>query len=264
MKWWHGGAQLIYDFLNGSLPDMFWVDGDITGLDKHIQDWMLLLYCANAQPYFKWDSMSVEDKKFLKKLLIFWASNVCCKLVCHVGGFWRYMMGQMYSGGKETSHGDSWIMAFLFYCFCEHLKKAHPSRAMLIDRFLSLMIIAIVVYGDDHIWCAPKILIDIMNHKTWRDFLHDFCGMELRDANIYFSLLSVPDRFGRLKIRGPRFLKRHLISNGDDSIAVKILPYKEIDEIMLKSFALETPWAPEVKLIVCGMAWDNVYEQSGL
>jgi hypothetical protein len=259
MKWWHGGAELVYKFLNGDLPDMVWIDGDITGLDKHIQDWMLLLYCANAYPYFKWDSMSAADSKFLKNLLIFWASNVCCKLVCHVGGFWRFMAGQMYSGGKETSHGDSWIMAFLFYCYCEHIKRSHPRFADRIEKFMSWMIIVIIVYGDDHIWCAPKILSHIMNHNTWRDFLKDYCGMELRDANIYTSLLSEPDHTGRLKVRGPRFLKRHIIRNTDPEIKVAFVPYKEIDEIMLKSFALETHWAPEVKLIVTGMAWDTMF-----
>jgi len=259
MKWWNGGAELLYKFLNGDMPKMIWVDGDITGLDKHIQDWMLYLYCHGAHPYFDWASMNSKDSKFLKNLLIFWASNVCAKLVCHVGGFWRYMLGQMYSGGKETSHGDSWIMAFLFYCYCQQVKAANPGRAILIDRLLALMIIVIVVYGDDHIWCAPEILSDIMNHNTWRDFLKDYCGMELRDAHTYTSLLSVPDHTGRLKVRGPRFLKRHIIRNTDPEIKVNFLPYKEIDEMMIKSFALETHWSPEVKLIVTGMAWDTMF-----
>jgi len=201
--------------------------------------------------------MNDKEKRFLKKLLLLWAANVCNKLVCHVGGFWRFMRGQMYSGGKETSHGDSWIMAFLFYCFCMHLIQKHPSRSKLIQQFLALMIIVIIVYGDDHIWCAPEILSDIMNHNTWRDFLKDFCGMELRDANIYRSLLSVPDDTGRLKVRGPRFLKRHMILNTDPTINVKYLPYKEIDEQMVKAMIHTTDHAFEVILKVTGMAWDT-------
>jgi len=129
LKWWYGGAYRVYKYLNGDLPDMIYVDGDIKGLDKHIQDWMLLLYCHGVYPYFRWEEMNRREKRFLRKLLIFWATNVAYKLVCHVGSFWQYMCGVMYSGGKETSHGDSWVMAFIFFCYCEFMKHRHPTRA---------------------------------------------------------------------------------------------------------------------------------------
>jgi len=207
MTWWHGGAYFLYKTLNGDLKDYYYVSGDITGLDKHISDWLLLLYCCNVYPYFNWGKMNDEEKKFLEKLIEYWAVNVCCKLACHIGGFWRFMMGYMASGGKETSSGNSWIMAFIFYCYCEHMKTMYPHLAALIHIFLIERFIAIVVYGDDHIWGSPGRLSRWLNEKSWKSFLAVYFRMTLRDERIYRSLLSVPDGRGRLLVEGPPFLK---------------------------------------------------------
>jgi len=257
MRFWHGGAECLFRYLNGHMRGFIYVDGDIVGLDKHIQDWQLLLYCFGAFPYFDWKNMSEKDATFLEQIMIIWASHVCSKLVCHIGSFWRYMVGQMYSGGKETSHGDSWIMAFLFFCYCQHLKTRNPSRSILIDEFLSRYFITIVVYGDDHIWCAPDCMEDIMNHKTWKSFLKDYCNMELRDENLYRSLLSIPDGTGRLVVKGPKFLKRYFILNENDDGLAKILPYKEIDEQMVRAMTTETTVAAELIISLIGHAWDT-------
>jgi hypothetical protein len=173
MKYWHGGAYYLYTYLCGDFEDMIWVDGDIESLDKHISDWLLLLYCAGVYPYYNWGIMTEEKSIFLQKLLEYWASNVCAKAVCHIGSFWRYMCGQMYSGGPETSHGDSWIMAFIFYVYCEINKQDHPHLAVVIQSFMMETIIMIVVYGDDHIWGAPGILDKIMNANTWKSFFKE-------------------------------------------------------------------------------------------
>jgi len=257
MKFWWGGSYFLYKFLNGDQKDFYWVDGDIEGLDKHIQDWQLLLYCSNVYPYYAWDTMNGAEQEFLRKLLEYWATNVCAKLVCHIGGFWRFMNGQMYSGGKETSHGDSWIMAFIFYCFCEHIKAMHPMLADLIDRFIMMMFIVIVVYGDDHIWGAPNLLRSVMNHVTWGQFLKTYFHMNLRDANIYDSLISVPDGMGRFAKKGPKFLKRYFIENKDERYA-PILPYKEIDESVCKFFTTEFDTTGEMIPVAIGHAWDSM------
>jgi len=257
MKWWYGGAYEIYKYLNGDLPNMCYVTGDITGLDKHIHFFLLLLYCHGLHPYIRWAGMTEEEKEFWEDLMTVWATNVAAKLVCHIGGFWRYMVGQMYSGGKETSHGDSWIMAFIFYCFCQYLIEKHPSRAHLINEFMSLTIIAIIVYGDDHVYCFPSILADIMNHKEWAFFLKEYCNMELRDGCTFDSLLSIPDGYGRFKVRGPCFLKRYFIRNTKDKNLAPILPYKEIDTTMVKLFTTEAIASAEVLLSAVGHAWDT-------
>jgi hypothetical protein len=174
MTYWWGGAYYLYTYLNGSLPNMIYVDGDIVGLDKHISDWLLLLYCSNVYPYYDWNSMDAEESRFTMRLLEHWCTNVAYKAVCHVGGFWRYMMGVMYSGGKETSHGGSWIMAFIFYCYLEWIKERNPHMSDIIDMMISESYISIAVYGDDHIWSCPNVLRSFMNHQTWKVFLRDY------------------------------------------------------------------------------------------
>jgi hypothetical protein len=258
MRWWYGGAEYLYKYLNGDMPNMIWVDGDIEGLDKHISDWLLMLYCAGVQPYYRKEGMSQTDMDFLENLMIYWATNVCAKLVCHVGSFWRYMNGQMYSGGKETSHGDSWIMAFIFYVYCQHIMKQNREFEELIMAFLDETFIAIVVYGDDHIWCVPDVLQRVMNHESWRDFLKLYFRMNLRDAHTYTSLLSVPDDTGRLRVRGPRFLKRHFIRGNDPELA-QILPYKEIDESACRMFTTSFDTPGEMVAVTIGFAWDSMF-----
>jgi len=179
-------------------------------------------------------------------------------MVCHIGGFWRYMMGCMYSGGKETSHGGSWIMAFIFFCYCEWVKDMHPHLSSVIDQFLLERFITIVVYGDDHIWCAPAFLRGVMNHKTWKQFLEDYFQMQLRDENIYDSLLSIPDDTGRFKLRGPKFLKVYFIRNEDSNpLLAPILPYKEIDEQICKALTWDYDTPGENIPVVIGFAWDT-------
>jgi len=83
MTYWWGGSYFLFKYLNGDQEDFIWVDGDIEGLDKHISDWLLLLYCANVYPYYNWDVMGDTEKRFVRRLLEYWATNVCAKLVCH-------------------------------------------------------------------------------------------------------------------------------------------------------------------------------------
>jgi len=66
MKFWYGGAECLFRYLNGHMKGFIYVDGDITGLDKHIQDWQLLLYCFGAFPYFDWKTLSDSDALFFR------------------------------------------------------------------------------------------------------------------------------------------------------------------------------------------------------
>jgi len=50
-----GGAYLLALYLHYDDDRFFWVDGDISQLDKNIQDWMLMLYVACGGRYFAWD-----------------------------------------------------------------------------------------------------------------------------------------------------------------------------------------------------------------
>jgi len=114
---WFGGWYQLAVTLNFDNEDIFWVDGDITGLDKHITDWMLYIYLAAGARYYAWTRMNRSQRRLLKKLYLLLLYHVTNKITLQPGNFWRLIRGVMYSGGKETSHGDSWIMALCFFFF---------------------------------------------------------------------------------------------------------------------------------------------------
>jgi len=112
---YYGGMYELAVQMNYDNEDIFWVDGDIEGLDKQIKDYILYLYIAAMSRYYNWSGMNHSQTKVITKLLKMLMYHISNKVVLHVGTFWRFMRGIMYSGGKETSHGDSWVMAFCFF-----------------------------------------------------------------------------------------------------------------------------------------------------
>jgi len=53
-----------------------------------------------------------------------------------------------------------------------------------------------VVFGDDHIWCAPKLMRNILSVNDFQEFLIRSVDMTLQDQQEYEEFLSVPDDMG--------------------------------------------------------------------
>jgi len=255
MKYWHGGAYELAKFLNYDNPDIFFFDGDIEGLDKKIKDWQLYLYIASGSRYFDWKSMNSRQVKVLKKLIRILMYHISNKVVLCTGTFWRIMRGVMYSGGKETSHGDSWIMGFVFCCYIVYTMDKYPGMMAAIEYALDRRFLAIVVYGDDHIICCPKILRNIINVQYFSEFLSTYMDMILRDYREYDTFLSIPDDCGGLKYKGPRFLKVFFIANTINPELPAVLPYTLINERMLRLFSDAEGYAEKYILKAISAAW---------
>jgi len=58
-----GGAWQLAKYLHYDDENYFWVDGDVSQLDKNIQDWMLMLYIACGSRYYAWQEYDDEAKK---------------------------------------------------------------------------------------------------------------------------------------------------------------------------------------------------------
>jgi len=259
MKFWHGGAYDLARYLNYNIPRMFFGDGDIEALDKKVKDWELYLYIASSCRYFNWKKMNRSQRRMLERLIRKLMYFISSKVVLHAGTFWRFMTGVMYSGGLETSHGDSWIMALIFFLYLNHVISQHPSLASVITEQIVYRYIAIAVFGDDHLWCCPDFLRPVINVLGFRDFLSRYCDMNLRDYREYDSFLSVPDRTtGLLKVVGPKFLKRYFIANDIDPRLAPVLPYKPLFEPMLKNFVDSEHIYENYILKSIGMAWDTM------
>lgn len=241
MRWWHGGAEELAIQLNYNMPDMIWVDGDIDGFDKSIGDYFLYLYMASLRYYYDESTMGDDERKVYNGFWRYLTYHLINKVVLHVGSIWTVMQGVMPSGAKETSHGDSWILAFYFYMFIEIQREKHPYAAAYIDTCLQAGFITIVVYGDDHIWCVPRALWGIINLEEWTMFLRVYCKSELRDGRSYNKFTTeINENSGLVVKPGPVFLKRYFIENsGPDDIRAKILPFRPVTEQIMKLFASE-------------------------
>jgi len=257
MKNWHGGAWELAKFMNYDNDDLFWVDGDIEGLDKKIKDWQLYLYIISGSRYYDWKNMNRSQAQMVRYLIKVLAYHISNKVVLHAGGFWRFMRGIMYSGGKETSHGDSWIMALIFNMYIQWIITRYPYLAGLLNELMDKGFLRICVYGDDHIWCCPKSLRHIVNVNSWAYFLDSVCDMILRDYKEYDSFVSIPNlQTGGLSYVGPKFLKRYFIENKVDDTLPPILPYKPVFESMMKMFTSPETYPEIYVLKAIGAAWD--------
>jgi len=258
MNFNHGGADILYKYLHGGDKNFFWVDGDITEIDKSIQDWMLMLYIATGSKYYAWqdyDEKAQEKIEFFVKTLMYKISH---KIVLHLGNFWQFMRGVMHSGGKDTSHGDSWIMSLMFYLYCMEVIDRNPHIADLVMNCLVMGIIVIVVYGDDHIWASLQVLRAYMNAKGWTEFLGRVCHMVLRDAKEYDSFLSIVDhQSGTYIYRGPVFLKRRFIESFIPGSA-PVVPFKDIHETMINLFLKDDADVIDYMLSCVGQMYDTM------
>jgi len=219
---------------------------------------MLMLYVASGRRYYNWKAMDSECTRVLEYLIKTLMYHISHKLVLHLGTFWRFMRGVMYSGGKETSHGDSWIMAFIYYCYVVSVAYDNPSAATYIYDALEVQAIIIAAYGDDHVWSCPKIFRHLINARGFANFLSECCLMTLRNYKEYDSFLSVPDYItGGLKSKGVVFLKRYFIATPDPALA-KVLPYKPINDTMINLMLKEEGCEYVDVLFSCfGQAWDT-------
>jgi len=169
-KWNYGGAQDFAIFLLAGHPEMEWHTGDFTKLDKTIKDYLLGYYVASGMTYF---TVHPNQQQFFKDLFAILIEHVCVKVVNHIGGVWTIMRAFMYSGGYETSHGDSWCVLLVWLMYVYHTADTYPDKSEDILNSLAKTI-KIAVYGDDHVWCTPKRLSGVLNEFKFAQFVQDF------------------------------------------------------------------------------------------
>jgi len=259
MKFWHGGAYEFAKFMRYDVPGVFWFTGDIEKLDKHIQDYLLMLYVSSGARYYDWESLDPRATKVLEHLIKTLMYHISHKVVLHLGSFWRFMRGVMYSGGKETSHGDSWIMALLFYCFIVEVAHNNPSVAPLIWKLVVEGYIRVGVYGDDHLCVSVNVLRGLINPFAFAEFLARVPRMRLREAKVFDRFITeVNYDTGEIVKKGPKFLKRYFVESTIPGTA-PILPYKSIHETMV-NLCLKDDDSDIVRWIFSsiGQAWDTM------
>lgn len=254
-KWNYGGAQEFAKFLNAFSDDMVWHFGDFSKLDKSIKDYLLSFYVSSGQAYFRTD---VNGKQFLEHLFVLLCERICVKIVNHVMGAWSLMLSFMYSGGFETSHGDSWCVLLVWFLYICYSLEKYPQYASDIMSCLFVAIV-IVVYGDDHVWCTPRKLAHVLNETLFAAFVQEFFDMVIRDAVMTDRFFSEVNAAGEVTTAGVTFLKRYFVldTSWPDGYPV-VFPFKPTHETMLKLFASKDGLDVTYVLQAVGQAYDTL------
>lgn len=258
MKMFHGGAYEIALKMNYNNPEIFWWSGDIEKYDKSVGDIWIMDYCANNRMYYDFENYDAFKRMMFEKMMKDWAYHITNKVVCFADDVWRILFGVVASGKLETSHIDSWILKKYFYYFLVVIIAEYPELDEVITEAVVHGFLRMIVYGDDHIGCCPKILRGIINVNTWASFLKTHCRSILRDYREYDTFLSVPNLWtGGLSYEGPKFCKRYFIA-GDDPKLAPVLPYKPLLEPMLRVFVNTNQEPIDYLLSIVGHMWDTM------
>jgi len=254
--WWNGGALEFARYMNYDIPGLNYYEGDYIAHDKHIVDWLLMVYQATNLVYFDFTRMTENEKKafiFANADTMF---NMVVKPTCHTGNVWRILKGYLYSGGKETSNAGSFCTMLCFAIFLCYQMSQYPGLASQIMECIEGNFISIAIYGDDHLWCAPRVFRGILDEVQFARVSKLLFGMEIQDIMEYEHFLSKPNlRNGDFIRRGPKFLKRYFIA-GD---VCEVLPYKPASETFSKLFAPTSSIVLDSILRTIGQAWDTMF-----
>jgi len=255
--WWYGGAYELAQLLCYERDDVFWSTADVDKLDKNIRDWLLGLYASMMQYYMDYEKMSPGNRKVCERALEEMIYNLCVKVTCFPGFIWRIVVGVMYSGGYETSSGDTFVLIFAYAMYIAYSISKYPQYAQYWNECLGVGTLGIVAYGDDHMCVWPKLTRNILNHKQFSEFTSHFLGLTMRDVNEFnFFLAQVNHATGELMVDGPVFLKRRFIASPFFGTA-PVLAWRSNHETVMK-LLLNKDWTPTTMVLSCvGMAYDT-------
>jgi hypothetical protein len=222
MKWWKGGVDAFAKLLKYDpilYPDQIYDTGDFEKFDKGVVRFLLQLYLAEAARYID-PTFDGPDRVLWEHIFKFLIDAIGTKIVHMPGGVWAILFGVMPSGHCDTSHGDSWIVLFL-YCMLLITVMKGPKRR-LVMKYLKEKRIIIVVYGDDFIISVPLCLHSVLGVKAFARYVRMW-GMVIRDMKTVPFLSEVGER-GELKVEGACFLQRYFIKSSTMRLQYEGMP----------------------------------------
>jgi len=111
MSWWKGGGLQVFLDMNGDDPDMVYSDGDVSNYDMSVKRTFMEFYVGSAGVYNRESNVSHVYRNLQKFVL----RRLTRRMTHMYGNVWRVILGGMPSGAFSTSHGDSWILAAMFF-----------------------------------------------------------------------------------------------------------------------------------------------------
>jgi hypothetical protein len=267
INFWFGGATAFAMSVAFDDPNIIFEDGDFKHLDSTLHMILLMLYVTQASVYFNWKAMTETNRLLLKAFFRICGERLSIKVTHFFSTIWRVVYGGMPSGAYETSHGDSWIVAFLYFLYVKQVMERYPERVTQIRELYRLFRCGIVVYGDDHVLFTHRDVHDIINESGFARFVSEFWGMKIRDIH-RAKFLTVPNRFsGEIDEPGIVFLKRYFVDRSSVFTAKEIkvhsispvVPYRPLGALIMKLAYGKADEKSLVEYIVSsiGMAYDT-------
>lgn len=237
-RWSYGGADRLANILKiqegYELKTYLW-DGDVKGFDHGVKEFLLKLFYSSRLVYFDTTAPGYPLMvKIVEKLI-----EAVSERITHVlRKIWVLLRGQVPSGCFNTSHMNSWVMAFYFFAYVTLIQSQMPfDLQKTIDEYLFQALLLVIVYGDDHAGALPwvKELEQYINEKSFKKFLWDYFGVVLREERGRLNFVSFEKNGTLIGDKGLVFLRHYLVRNPcREEGQSRYLPYRETSEYMVR------------------------------
>lgn len=208
-SWWHGGMDFFAEAHRYTDSNRWWLMFDIKGFDTSVIELFLNLYSQFTQVYYSFTDPA--EQKLFKLMLDEVTLRLGTKVTQMIGNIWRVIRGVMPSGAFETSHGDSWIVILVFFCYMAYTCMNDVDFRRNYATMMKDMLYSLGVYGDDNVSGFPDYIKKWFDVELIRKFFKDFANFTLRDMEMTNKFLSVPDGKGGIKEKGVVFLQKYAI-----------------------------------------------------
>jgi len=155
------------------------------------------------------------------------------------GPVWGFKIGGMPSGIYNTSHGDSWIMCLWFFLFgIFQIANAPVEHKEKLEKAL-LFLIAIIVYGDDHVYnkTDDPIISQYFGGAVFVHFMWEHFRVKIRGLKDGVSFLSAHSG-GILTRMGMTFCRQQAVLNPHMAYGEgqpRYLPFRESFEFWVRA-----------------------------
>jgi len=197
----------------------------------------------------------------MEEIVKFLLESACYRITQLFGRLWVIIRGSVASGKFNTSHEDSWVVAYLFSNWLMWVLFNTPlDQQEDLEKFI-IKWLKIVTYGDDHLinrgeghWSSK------FGGHSWASFCKTFFGMDIRDLKDGISFLSkVKD--GWITEMGATFLKHQQVENPvKGGGQADFLPFRESREYLIRAIYSREPKVRDsidVLLSVIGQAYQT-------
>jgi hypothetical protein len=212
------------------------VEGDVTNFDQRVLGNMVDMYFSMGLIY---DNPESEDYPARVEITKFLIRNLLCRITHLLGPLWAQHRGGVPSGCQNTSHMDSWVMAMWFFLFTAlQIQNASPEVARKISAAYLNRMIAIVVYGDDHLYnkTTDPDVSAALSGTAFVAFMKKYFDVEIRGMLDGVPFCSVVEN-GFIVARGATFLRHQFVINPYKDMEGQplFLPFRETPEYIIRA-----------------------------